>query len=56
MFTDAQSAVSVNPEEQFTYADGLARLYEFIAGIIDEQQPLVEEHFGAVIYLVYSSS
>jgi hypothetical protein len=43
---DAQSAVSVNPEEQFTYADGLARLYEFIAGIIDEQQPLVEEHFG----------
>ncbi|ELR19326.1 COG4 transport protein [Acanthamoeba castellanii str. Neff] len=32
--------------EQLSYADGLARLYEFIAGIIDEQQSLVEEHFG----------
>lgn len=39
-------AIEASADTQFTYADGLARLYEFIARIIDEQQSLVEQHFG----------
>lgn len=39
-------AIEASAGEQLTYGDGLARLYEYIARIIDEQQSQVEEHFG----------